>query len=375
MSRNPANAIMGEYLVERAPVFYVELDTQGVIRESNPYTETFVGRKLAGTEFRRILVDFTGAIDPFSTSQQEPATRMINIATHTGLPQSLVCSFFPLGDGVLVVGATDIEEQERFRREILSLNQQLGNLTRELQQANAELARLNELKNQFLGMATHDLRKPAGLIATFGEFLRDEAGNALSPEHLTFVERILDSSRFMQKLIDDFLDVAMIESGHLRLDREPTDVCTLVEHAKSIVALQARRKGVHLKIDCDTSVGRASLDGPKMEQVLMNLVGNAIEHSDAGSKVEVRVKRESTTLMIEVEDHGQGIPADALKRLFSPYERVGVRKTGGEKSTGLGLVISRKVVESHGGRIGVDSRPGFGATFRVAIPMDTVKGG
>jgi signal transduction histidine kinase len=365
---------MSEYLVERAPVFCVALDAQGVIRESNSYTETFVGRQLAGTAFRKILVDFTGAIDPFSISQEEPPTRLINVETHMGLPQSLVCSFFPVDDGVLVVGAMDIEEQERFRREILSLNQQLGNLTRELQLANAELARLNELKNQFLAMATHDLRKPAALIATYGEFLRDEAGSRLSPEHLTFVERILDSSRFMQRLIDDFLDVAMIESGHLTLDSAPTDVCTLVERALSIVALQAQRKGIRLQIDCDTSVGRASLDGPKMEQVLMNLVGNAIEHSDTGSKVVVRVTRESSSLIIEVEDHGQGIPEDALKRLFSPYERVGVRKTGGEKSTGLGLVIARKVVESHGGRIAVDSHPGHGTTFRVVIPIETVKG-
>ncbi|MEO8603995.1 MAG: HAMP domain-containing sensor histidine kinase [bacterium] len=255
--------------------------------------------------------------------------------------------------------------------DLTRLNNDLATAHRELAKTSAEMARLNEQKNLFLGIAAHDLRNPLGAIAAFSDLLLEEAADVLSPEHLDFVEQIKSQSEFMLHLVNDLLDVAKIEAGKLELDRTPVDLVAMVKRALTLTNSQANKKRIALQFTSGDAPLVVSLDPGKIQQVLTNLITNSIKFSAAGTTVEVRVICHAGEAVLSVRDQGPGIPAAELATLFRPFQRTSVKSTAGESSTGLGLVIVRKVVEGHGGRIWVESTLGAGSTFFVALPSAT----
>ncbi len=253
--------------------------------------------------------------------------------------------------------------------EVSRLNNELVAMQRELAKKNAELERLNALKNQFLGMAAHDLRNPLHLIMAFSDILLEDAAAVLSAEQSEYLRHVIAASEFMRRLIDDFLSVAIIESGHFHLNLDVVALPDIVEQVMMLVGVKARKKDIEIVVTQDPALPRLIMDGQKIQQVLINLLSNAIEHSYPGSSVALRTRRMDAAVVIEVEDHGVGIAADDVSRLFDPFERKRSSKTGGEKSTGLGLTISRQVVTGHGGKIWLESEIGQGTTFFVSIPF------
>jgi signal transduction histidine kinase len=265
-------------------------------------------------------------------------------------------------------GAAD---EERVYDEISRLNNQLVQMQRELARKNAELERLNTLKNEFLGMAAHDLRNPLHQIHGYSELLQLSLADVAGEQDLQFLSIILNSSQFMVSLVNDLLDVAKIESGRLTLRREETDLAALVERNIALnEALAAKKQiGIHLQSE---ALPPTPVDADKIEQVLNNLLSNAVKFSQPGTTVAVRLSRRNDEVVLSVADEGPGIPADELDQLFRPFETTSVRGTAGEKSAGLGLVIVRKIVEEHGGRIDVESEVGEGTTFHVILPQTAV---
>lgn len=255
--------------------------------------------------------------------------------------------------------------------ELGRLNNELANLQRELAKKNFELEKLNEEKNHFLGMAAHDLRNPLNAIQMYSEFLLDEATEVLNPEQLEFVSIIHSSSQFMLRLVNDLLDVAKIESGKLELELATTDLIELIRRGVSLNSIFATKKGISVKFSHGDNIPNVFIDSAKIEQVLNNLITNAVKFSNPGEVLEIGVSKSDSEVIISVEDHGQGIPADELGKLFKPFQRTSVRSTGGEDSTGLGLAIVRKIVTGHKGRVWVESEVGKGSTFYVAIPLPT----
>jgi signal transduction histidine kinase len=253
--------------------------------------------------------------------------------------------------------------------ELSRLNNELANLQRELTKKNAELERLNELKDRFLGIAAHDLRTPLSVILGYSGFLREDLAAALSEEHLRFLSEIRSSSRFMLHLVNRLLDVATIESGRLALDRQPTDLAALVERNVALNGTLAEAKQIRLTCRCDERLPEMMLDGPRIEQVLNNLLSNAVKFSYPESLVEVRLSREGGYAVLSVVDTGQGIPEDRLDDLFQWFARSKVKGTAGETGTGLGLAIAQKIVEGHMGDIWVESELGQGSTFYVSLPI------
>jgi len=239
----------------------------------------------------------------------------------------------------------------------------------ERQRATVELARLNELKNQFLGMAAHDLRNPLAVVQTCSEFLLDEVGKTLSEEKKAeFLTRIRNNAAFMLYLIDDLLDVSRIESGKLTLNIGTTDLVELVNRNLELNRTLASRKHIGLQFTHDAAQCMVMADSRRVEQVLSNLISNAVKFSVSGSEVVVRAGQVDGGLGVSVADHGQGIPAEELSGLFEPFNRTSVRSTAGEKSTGLGLAICRKIVEAHLGRIWAESKVGVGTTISFTLP-------
>jgi signal transduction histidine kinase len=361
-------AALQTYVMETAPVMALQLDAQDRVVGANEQARRVLCAGAMGRPLAEQIVDFNRTLDVPALIRRGDTVHRLTLSTATGRPETFDFRFFSVSGGVLALASLDFQEQVELREEVLELNRELSNLTRQLHQANAELRELNQLKNQFLGMAAHDLRKPIGLIMTYGEFVLDEAGAQLSEEHREFLRTCLTAATGMKQLIDGFLDLAVIESGHLRLDLAAATAREIVAGAEPMARLVAEKKGINLLVEVADDARRLQVDASKLQQVLLNLLGNAVEHSGSGRCVWVSGRWEGQDLVFAVRDEGPGIPPEDQARLFTAFGRTGLRKTAGERSTGLGLAIARLVVEAHGGRIWVKSRPGHGAEFLFNLP-------
>ncbi len=252
--------------------------------------------------------------------------------------------------------------------ELTRVNNELANLQREMARKNADLARLNERKNHVLGVVAHDLRGPLGAITTCSEFLEEEAASRLTPEEREFLEMIRSSSDFLLRMVEDLLDISAIESGSLQLKREPTDLPALIKRSVSFHAVLAEKKGIRVRFRAGARIPPVFVDPVKLEQVLNNLVGNAVKFSPPHSVVEATVREDGDNVVIAVSDQGPGIDDEDKEQIFEPFKKA---KSGphGEKGVGLGLAIASRIVAGHGGRIRVESGPGQGATFFVVLPV------
>ena len=358
------------YLWHDVPLLLMELDAGGVVLRASRFAQKALGSEIRGRAFSSLLVDFTGGFDLTDVvAMSEPL--MLHFDIPSGHPVTYLVRIIPEGSGFLVVGGADVEAMEKLQLEVLGLNRELADLGRQLQKANSELRALNVLKNQFLGMAAHDLRKPVGAIMAYTDFVRDEAAGVLADEHVAFLDRVMQGAERMRQLIDDFLNISIIESGSLAVDRDVTTVGVLLEGAGSVVDVMARTKGVRLDFDGVESDVSVSVDAAKIEQVLINLMGNAVEHSESGQSVSLTVSRSDNGVTFSVRDHGAGLSEEDRAKVFQAFERAGTRKTAGERSVGLGLAIARRIVEAHGGRLGVDGVPGGGSSFWFTVPVES----
>ncbi len=256
-----------------------------------------------------------------------------------------------------------------YLEELSRLNNDLVALQRELSKKNVELANLNKIKNQFIGMAAHDLRNPLGVIINYCEFLENDFGN-FNEDQVEFISQIKSSSTFMLNLVTDLLDVSTIESGSITLRLEEHDLTALVENIVQSNKYISTKKNIPIKISRDDHPINFVFDKSKIHQLITNLITNAIKFSHPGSEVIVEVFTKDGEAEINVKDNGQGIHKEDLKLLFKPFQKTSVKATAGEKSSGLGLYIVKRIVDAHNGRIDVSSEFGKGSTFSVKLPMN-----
>ncbi len=355
------------YLMDRAPVFLVLAEGDGTIVDASRYAETLAGRRLAGLALPDLFVEFDTALDPAALVRDAETLHRMNVKTFTGIAQTLYFGWFAVDGQLAGVGHLDPTEVELMRKQLLSINQELHNRTRELAKANAELRTLGERKNQFLGMAAHDLRQPITAVRHAAELLLT-GPDPLTDEQRAFLGLVATAGEFMQRLIGDFLDVSVIESGRLVLARAPADLATVVERALTFTAPLAALRRVTVVRDFAPGLGPVEVDAEKIEQVVANLVSNALEHAPPESAVRVITRAAGLDgVTLAVSDEGPGVPPDQLGRLFEPFVRLHERKPSGAKSTGLGLLIARRIVDAHGGTIRAENGATRGVTFTVAL--------
>jgi signal transduction histidine kinase len=257
--------------------------------------------------------------------------------------------------------------------ELSRLNNELATAQRELAKQNALLARTIEQKNQLLGIAAHDLRNPLQVIQTYSQFLLEEAKGRLGRETLEFIHTILRSSEFMATLVNGLLDLSQIEAGELAIDLAPVDLPALVAHNVQLNRVLAAKRRIAIALTSEGRGGPLLLDAPKIEQVLNNLIGNAVKFSPAGATVDVHLTVAETGAVLAVADRGPGIPAAERARLFRPFEpgrasRGNGRGNGRERGAGLGLAIVQRIVAGHRGDIRVECGEKSGTTFAVTLP-------
>ena len=235
----------------------------------------------------------------------------------------------------------------------------------------AELSRANAAKNRVLGMAAHDLRNPLASIRGLAEFLRDGAVGPLTPDQLELVQTIRDASHSMLDIVNDLLDVATIEAGELKLTLHRENLSDLVAKSVALTNIEATKKKTRVGFEPPPAPVALAIDAAKIKQVIDNLLSNAVKYSPPGSLVTVVVAADPAAgvATLSVRDQGPGIPVNERDKLFKDFSRLAVKPTGGEKSTGLGLAICRKIVEAHRGAITAENLPARGCEFRVTLPL------
>lgn len=226
-----------------------------------------------------------------------------------------------------------------------------------------ELRASVEMKNRMLGILAHDLRSPISVILgriEYLEIVEEKLSDKVSSCHTAITE----SATFMNELIGEVLAVAIAEAGEIKLNRQRVDLLSLASRAIEALAPVADKKGVGLIVDGGPTW--VELDVLKIEQVLNNLIGNAIKFSNRGGVVRVSVGSSDGTCFMRIEDQGVGIPSAIRAQMFEPFCK-GQKGTSGERTNGLGLHICSRIAAAHQGRIEVESEPGKGATFLVSL--------
>lgn len=232
-----------------------------------------------------------------------------------------------------------------------------------------QLSKANAAKNRLLGVAAHDLRNPLASIRGLTEFLRDGTVGPLAPDQLDLVRNIHEASQSMLDLVNELLDVSVIEAGELKINAEPTSLGALIEKSIYLNNINAAQKNTKIVLRAGVLPPQLPLDALKIKQVLDNLLSNAIKFSPPGSSITVQAETTNSQCSVSIRDQGPGIPEGERHQLFKDFGRTSVRPTGGEKSTGLGLAICRKIMESHGGAIGAENLPGGGCEFKITLPF------
>lgn len=237
----------------------------------------------------------------------------------------------------------------------------------ELEEQNEKLKALNEQKNNFLGIAAHDLRNPLGVIQGFSELLQGKIEDKYKPYTLMITNTIGN----MVTLLNDLLDISKIESGKLDLRLERIEYVSMVRQNLKMNEFVASAKKIRIVESFEQDQLFVLIDPRKIEQVLNNLIGNAIKYSHPGSTILVNVFKSGLQITTEVMDRGVGIKPTEIDGIFHPFERSSNRPTSNESSHGLGLAIVKKIVEGHGGTVGVSSHWGKGSTFFFTLALDS----
>ncbi len=264
-------------------------------------------------------------------------------------------------------------------RQLEEANYRLERANYALTWAQAEADEARRLKAQFAAHVSHELRTPINLVVGFADLMLhhpETYGNTPLPQpYLTDLASLHRSARHLRELIDDILDLSQVETGEMPVLREPTDLAALINEAVATARQLLERKGLALHVDVASDVPVLSLDRLRIRQVLLNLLNNAARFTERGSvalRAYRQAGREGARVVVEVIDTGVGIAPSDIGALFKPFHQLASSPTRGRGGTGLGLVISKRFVELHGGQIWVASEgvPGRGSTFAFSLPIE-----
>ena len=253
---------------------------------------------------------------------------------------------------------TDQNAQEEIRRR-----------SEELEEQNRRVQEANRLKSEFLANMSHELRTPLNGIIGFAELMHDGRVGPISTQHQEYLGDILTSAKHLLQLINDVLDLSKVEAGKFEFKPEPVIPELLVREVCEIVRTLAAHKRIQLGIEVDPAVTGIVADSRSLKQILYNYLSNALKFTPDEGKVVIRVKPENQDYFrIEVEDSGIGIKADDLGRLFVEFQQLDAGSAKKYSGTGLGLALTKRIVEAHGGKVGVDSTVEKGSIFYAVLP-------
>jgi two-component system sensor histidine kinase ResE len=232
-----------------------------------------------------------------------------------------------------------------------------------------EQHKLEKLREDFIANVSHELRTPIAMLQGYSEALLDDVG-ASEEERREMTKIIYEESQRMGRLVTDLLNLARMESGHMRLYKEPVQLNGVIERMTLKFLPIAKEKGIELSFQTELDDwAAAELDEDRIEQVMTNLIDNAIRHTLEGGQVVVKVSMEQGYARISINDTGVGIPEEDLQYVFERFYKADKARTLGKGGTGLGLAIASSIINAHGGKIYAESKVGEGTSFIFLLPL------
>ncbi len=260
------------------------------------------------------------------------------------------------------------EVEETFTRTVQESQQEILAMNEALTSANSQLQELDRMKDAFLSMVTHELRTPLTVISGTTEMLETGIYGQLSMEQAEHIGQIATQASRLRQLVNDLLDLSKMEAGMMKLRCETLDPCSIVDSVIEQLSTLAAQSDVILKNLTRRDLPEVYCDGRRIEQVLTNLITNAIKFSSTGDQVTISAEPLKGKIRFCVADTGQGIPPEALPRIFDKFFQVQSSTETRTRGTGLGLAIVKHIVELHGGETGIESEQDNGSHFYFTLP-------
>ncbi|MGK0239718.1 MAG: two-component system sensor histidine kinase/response regulator [Candidatus Pelagisphaera sp.] len=267
-------------------------------------------------------------------------------------------------------GASDYIMKPLRRVELLNRIDHHLEVYRRKKTAKDSIQRLNsesESKTKFLGVASHDLRNPLVSIRGISQYLGSEKFGPLNDGQHELVQTIVDASENMLLLVEDLLDVSLLETGQMRIQPERQSLEPIVDQAVILHSVSASKKHIQLSKETKTDDCEACFDKKLMSRVLDNLISNAVKFSPSNTKIKIAIESDSDALHFYVEDEGPGIPENEFDKLFKEFGRTSNQPTAGESTSGIGLFVTNRIIQRHGGTISVENRSPKGTRFTVTL--------
>ncbi len=248
------------------------------------------------------------------------------------------------------------------------LQQKIESATTKLRTSNVQLRQLDEAKDEFLSMASHQLRTPLTSVKGYiSMVLEGDAGRITKLQEQLLGEAFTSSER-MVRLINDFLNVSRIQTGKFAIERREVDLVRIIQQEVEALETTATSRGLTIKVDLPKKPVRMSVDEGKMRQVIMNFIDNAVYYSPEGTRIDVELKPTSSNVIFRVHDSGIGVPVDQQAQLFTKFFRANNARKQRPDGTGVGLFLAKKIIDGHKGVIVFSSKEGQGSTFGFRLP-------
>jgi signal transduction histidine kinase len=245
----------------------------------------------------------------------------------------------------------------------------LESMQQELQLAKDLAEASNDRKSRVLAYVSHELKNPLNATVMFGNYLDRGSAGVLSDTQAEYVKHILEGCKHLREVMSDLLEIAPVEAGLFKLHIHPLYVHDVIADVVTLMAPAADVKSITLESQPDKTLDSIDGDARRIRQILINLISNAIKYTDEGDTVHVKTSQSESCIQITVRDHGPGIPEDEIQKLFQDFYRIQNHKQREKEGLGLGLALSKKLVELHHGRIWVESSSSQGTTFIVELPQ------
>jgi len=360
----------------------VSLVEAGRVQEASTYFEQMKPLLTQAQDLRAVAT----AIDDSSRDYDLSAQRISSAAAATTLSALVICLLIATGFGIwnaarittpilrlrrtmsrVAEGDFEVPEDLPFRR-----SDEIGDLARSFSWMTQQLRKLDQMKAEFISIATHELKTPINVVSGYAELMEEGIFGSPSGKQREALGTIREQTRVLTNLVNQLLDISRLEAGGLQLQMSNIVVRDLFTRIERSFSVLARKKEIDFRVDIDPNVPRViRADGDRLgDQVIGNLLSNALKFTPEGGSIRVRCWPQPDGLHIEVKDSGVGVPPDQLPYIFDKYFQVGQQARS--KGAGLGLAIARDIVEAHGGWISVDSQPGQGTTFCIVLPGTAV---